>query len=394
MSEVGVLISLYLSYELYKAFIRPIVLMQGGADAILEEDFSVKFTPTASGDVNKLIHVYNSMIDRLRLERTSMEEQSHFVQKLINVSPLGIVILDYDNIVTEFNEKARTMLQVGENLIGSDIEDTPSRLLTRISELEVGTSEIITLDGITKFKCQVAEVIQKGFRRKFILMDNMSSELLATEKEAYGRIIRMMAHEVNNSMGAINSIIDSVLEFGLKLPEEMDLASSLEIAKERNTRLSAFMSNYAAVLRLPAPDLVKINISHLLKKSAQLYIPIAREHKIGMHMDVEAEATIFADETLLEQAFSNIFQNSIEAIGRGGNIQVKLQTSPFLIDIIDDGSGIKDDLKAKLFTPFFSTKETGQGVGLMIVREILASHNLQFRLRTDSITRLTHFEIF
>ena len=111
--------------------------------------------------------------------------------------------------------------------------------------------------------------------------------MLASEKEAYGRIIRMMAHEVNNSMGAINSILDSVIEFGFKENlEDNELKQSLIIAKERNIGLSSFMANYASILRLPAPNIQKLDLARLLRKTGQLFQPIAVEKDISIEFDL------------------------------------------------------------------------------------------------------------
>ncbi len=407
-SELLVILSLYLSYLMYKAFIRPIDLMQSGTDAIRDGDFSVQYNKTGSKEIDRLIEVYNQMIEQLRTERTSMSEQSYFVQKLLEVTPLGIIIMDFDGNISNINPSACKILNVPNTIIGKNLIDNNSQLIEAINLLEIGESSMIELNGMDKYKCQIAEVIHQGFKRKFILIDDLSVELLASEKDAYGRVIRMMAHEVNNSMGAINSILDSVVEFGFSDGKNDELKNSLLLAKERNLGLSEFMANYASILRLPKPNFVRLNLTEILKKSAQLQMPIAREKGITISIDrLITPISCKADRHLLEQAFLNILKNAIESVEEKmmrvqldqkdqdfeGEIKVSIDPNSKEVCFSDNGVGINEEDKPNLFRPFYSTKPTGQGVGLMLIRDILHAHNASFSLETNPKTHQTNFTI-
>ncbi len=393
-TEFLIILSLYFSYLLYKSFINPIELMQSGTDAIKDADFSIKYVKTGSKEIDKLVDVYNEMIDRLRKERTMMSEQSFFIQKLIEVTPIGIIILDFDGLVANINPAAKKMLNLPDAVLGKDLSQNSSNLIQSILRLSTGQSKMISVNGIDKYKCQTNELIHQGFKRKFILIDNLSIELLQSEKEAYGKIIRMMAHEVNNSMGAINSILDSVIEFGFQKQEDEELKKFLEIAKTRNVGLSAFMENYASLLRLPSPNKKNINLVKLLKKTGQLFNHKALEKNIRIKFEMPVpEIILFADEVLLEQVITNMIKNSAESIGQSGEIIISCSVHPTQFTISDNGPGIDSETASKLFTPFFSTKATGQGVGLMLIREILHAHKASFSLKTDPKTKLTHFKV-
>ena len=393
-TEVLVMISLFFSYLMYKAFIRPIELMQAGTDAIADADFSIKYVKTGSKEIDKLVDTFNTMIDKLRLERTSMAEQSYFIQNLIEVTPLGIIIMDFDGNISSINPTAKQILKIDNNSIGKNLTSYPSELVDEILKVEKSVSKVITLNGIDKYKCQVNEVIHQGFQRKFILIDDLSREFLQSEKEAYGRIIRMMAHEVNNSMGAINSILDSVMEFGFTNDEDADLKESLGIARKRNIGLSTFMANYASILRLPTPQKKRMDLIQLLKRCGQLYVPVAKEHNINITFTFpDQEITVLGDHLLLEQVISNILKNAIESIEKDGEIKVTCKDGPATFTISDNGVGIPLEIEQKLFTPFFSTKPTGQGVGLMLIRDILDNHNTTFTLKTDEATGWTNFQV-
>lgn len=393
-SESLIILSLFLSYKLYQAFIGPINLLHSGTDAIKDADFSIKYLKTGSFEVDKLVDVYNQMIDRLRQERTSMSEQSFFIQKLIEVTPLGIIILDYDGLVSTINPAAKKILNISDKVIGKNLFDYSSNLIQAIFETEIGQSKMIAINGMDKYKCQINEVIHQGFKRKFVLLDDLSRELLQSEKEAYGRIIRMMAHEVNNSTGAINSILDTVIEFGFSDETDNDLKQSLELAVKRNVSLSTFMANYASILRLPPPHKKQVNLGNLLSKTGQLFFNSAKEKNIAIQYDIpQEEIFIWADAILMEQAISNMIKNALEAIGENGEIRITCSETPSQFSISDNGTGIAKEFEEKLFTPFFSTKATGQGVGLMLIRDILQSHNCQFDLTTDEKSGWTHFNV-
>ncbi len=368
--------------------------MQSGTDAIADKDFSIKYLDTGSKEMDKLVHVFNDMIDQLREERTSMSQQSYFMQNLINATPLGIIILNFDEEISSINPSAKDILQMSNFEKEKKLSDLNIDLAKELSLLNIGEVKLIVINGIDKYKCQMNEVIHQGFKRKIILIDDLSKQLLESEKDAYDRIIRMMAHEVNNSMGAINSILDTVVEFGLSEEKDEELKKSLIIAKERNKGLSKFMANYASILRLPEPNFQQLELSKLLKKSGQLFLPFANENDISIEFDLPEDGPwISGDEVLLEQAISNILKNAIESIVQDGDIIIKCTKNPKGFVITDNGIGISAKNEAKLFTPFFSTKPSGQGVGLMLVRDILQSHKTKFSLKTDPQSKWTSFSV-
>ena len=117
LSEFGILFSLFLSYLMYRSFIRPLEFMYSGTDAITDKDFTIKFVKTGSKEMDKLIDVYSSMINNIREERIQVEEQYFFLKKLINASPNGIIILDYDEKITDINPRAMNLLELDERAI-------------------------------------------------------------------------------------------------------------------------------------------------------------------------------------------------------------------------------------------------------------------------------------
>lgn len=384
-AEIGILFSLFLSYRIYRAFLRPLKLMQEGVDAIKDEDFNVTFTKTQSMEMDQLIEVYNKMILKIREERVSHREQHFFLEKLIEASPNGIIILNFDGIITTANKAARRMLESKDPLVDRSISEVNNPLLEKAYALPIESSSIISLDGWKKFKCHSANFIHRGFERRFLLLEELSSEILVTEKRAYGKVIRMMAHEVNNSIGAVNSILQSVKDTftsNSASDEDKEMSNALIIAEERNDRLNHFMKNFADVIRLPEPRLEKVDLNEVIQRIKDLMKIQAAKKDIEFTLRLSPEpfwANI--DIGQFEQVLINIVKNSIEAIDEKGKIEFR--TEGKRLQVLDNGTGISEEITDNIFKPFYSSKPDGQGIGLTLIKEILHQHKIDFSLKSN-----------
>lgn len=385
-SEVLILISVFISYRLYKELLEPLQTLMRGVEAIKDRDFNIKFVKTGKYEMDQLIDVYNSMIDELRGERTKQEQQHFFLEKLIQTSPTGILILDHDNKVQQQNPKAYELLGVDEKqVIGKPIATLDIPVMKEIIHLNAGEAKTITLNGINTYKLQKSQFIDRGFPRAFVMIEELTVEILAAEKKAYGKVIRMMAHEVNNTIGPVNSILQSTLktESLWQSDKNKTLQNALQVAVDRNQNLNLFMRNFAEVVRLPEPIKKKVDLHQLIKSVTTLMELKACEKEIAFHYNLATEPVyITADEQQLEQALINVVKNAIEAIDGKGTINFTTTIHPKKLIITDTGKGITDEHAAHLFSPFFSTKKDGQGVGLTLVKEILINHHFEFSLKT------------
>lgn len=385
-AEIAILFSLYLSYRIYMAFLKPLKLMQKGIDAIKDQDFNISFVTTNSMEMDQLIEVYNSMIQKIREERISQKEQHYFLEKLIDSSPNGIIVLDFNNKITSINQSAKTSLGLQKEELGLPVEKIKSDFLDKIIKLEDDSSAIITIDGWKKYKCHSANFIHRGFERRFFLIEELSNELLETEKKAYGKVIRMMAHEVNNSLGAVNSILQSLRDSfpdNTKTEDELDLVNALDVAEGRNQRLGTFMKNFADVIRLPKANKELLDLNEVCKNMASLFSIQAKEGGIKLEFNYQnPTCTILGDRAQLEQVLINIVKNGLEAIEENGII--RFCTGDKSLIIMNNGKSINPDIEAQLFQPFFSSKPDGQGIGLTLIKEVLQEHEAEFSLKSNS----------
>lgn len=371
------------------------MLMQG-TEAIKDKDFNVKFVKTGKYEMDELINVYNHMIDELRTERTKQEEQHFFLEKLIQTSPTGIIILDYEDKVQQINPAALELLGVDEKEIkGKYLHEINHVVTQQITQLSSGEAKTITLSGAATYKIQKSHFVDKGFQRHFIMIEELTAEILAAEKKAYGKVIRMMAHEVNNTIGPVNSILESALKSNQFLKENTSnsLQEALQVAVNRNQNLNVFMRNFADVVRLPEPHKKQIDLNNLILTVSKLMEVRASEKQIQFEFHLSPSPFyISADTQQMEQVLINVVKNAIEAIGEKGTITFKTDLQKRKLAITDTGKGISPDVAENLFSPFFSTKKDGQGIGLTLVREILINHGFEFSLQTAAPNK-THFVI-
>jgi nitrogen fixation/metabolism regulation signal transduction histidine kinase len=386
VSEIFIIISIALSWQLYLQLIQPLRSLMQGVQAIKDKDFNVKFLPTGKFEVDELISVYNQMMDELKAERTRQEQQHYFLEQIVRSSPTGMVILDFDGRIQQINPKALEITGLQESsLLGRDIKELEHSLFRQISALNVGDAQISKFTGVHTYKLQKSNFIDRGFYRHFILIEDLTAELLEAEKKVYGKVIRMMAHEVNNTIGAVNSIMQSAFNHKTlwENAQTEPLKNAVSIAIDRNQNLNLFMRNFAELVKLPAPNMQPLDMYKVLRNVSGLMENRALKSGIVFEFDLQGEAfQIQGDEQLLEQALINIIKNAIEAINASGIITFRANPITRTLVISDTGAGLTQEQAENMFTPFYSTKKDGQGIGLTIVREILLNHNLRFSLKT------------
>ncbi|GAB3860087.1 ATP-binding protein [Hymenobacter terrigena] len=395
-SEVLLLISIAVTAQLYRGFVRPFQLIAAGTAAIQAQDFSMKFVPVGQREMDQLILVYNQMIDALRHERVSQHEKSFLLERLIQASPAGILILDFEGRIESANAAAARFIgQPAAALAGQVLAELAAPWGPALATLAEDQPQALRLSGLATYRAHAAHFLDRGFTRRFIVLEELTQELIKQEKQAYGQLIRMMSHEINNSIGAINSILHSFQHYAPQLnpADQPDFTQALEVSIARNTQLANFIANFAHLVRLPPPAPRPTDLHILLRGICRLLQPLSEERNIAWHLELPAAPLMLnLDAQQLEQALLNVAKNALEAIGHGGNVWVRTTLSPLALTIENDGPGLTPEVSQRLFTPFFSTKRDGQGIGLTLVRDVLLAHGFRFRLETNEAGR-TAFSI-
>ncbi len=387
--EGAFLLSLVIGVLLVRSLFVPLDLLRAGADFLRESDFTTRFAECGPPEMIELIQVYNRMADHLRQERIRNEEQEHFVRDVLESSTSGVITLDLDGRIVTVNPAAERLLgQTEGELGGLELHDVGSRFAEELAGLAPGDTRILRLQGRRRVRCQKLTYLDRGFHRPFLLLDELTEELHRTEKAAYGKLIRMMSHEVNNTVGAVNSLLQSCQSYREQLSsaDAEDFGRALKVAMQRNDHMNEFMQGFAEVVRLPAPRKAPTDVRLLLEEVAQLMKPQCEKRGIVWRWDFEEQFdSVGMDPGQMEQVFINIIKNAMEAMGAMGNgtltVRTALARGRGCVVVRDTGPGISPEVRERLFTPFFSTKSDGRGIGLTMVQEILLAHGFDFVLQ-------------
>lgn len=392
VGEAVVTVSLIVLVYFYRKVVQPLNSIANGMDLLREQDFSSRLAPVRQAEADRIVDMFNRMMDQLKNERLRLREQNHFLDLLINVSPMGVVILDFDGKISMLNAAALRFLgyTAADELAGKSFQDLDAPLAGEIARLPRDTVETIRLSDAMIYRCSRLSFIDRGFAHPFVLIESLTTEVVKAEKKAYEKVIRMIAHEVNNTTAGITSTLETVGEALKEMDDTEDIQEVMKVCVERCYGMSRFITNFANVVKIPEPSLEQVRLNDRVTACRMFMETVCRDRRITFHNELCPEnPTVRIDTVLFEQVLVNIIKNAAESIGECGDIYIRTTASPVTLEIADSGKGISHEVEAKLFSPFFSTKPNGQGIGLIFIREVLTKHGCTFSLRTysDGLTR-------
>ena len=377
---LSVVLLIYLWY-FYRKTIRPYDTLIGGIELVRDLDLTTRLAPSGQHETDIIVRTFNDLLTRLRSEHLKLEEQYTFLNLLIEASPMGVIQCDLNGSITSMNPAAREMLS-------TSIEEARHALT-------LGETTTVRLPGEPQlFRISHLSFPDRGYQHPFYLIESLTSEVRLAEKAAYERVIRMIAHEVNNSVAGIVSLIENG-----KLKMENEAGAS-----ERLTALSAFVTRFADVVKIPQPQLQLCDLSEEVEACRPFLENLCTQANVRIDFQLTDEAIpVHLDTVLFQQVLINIVKNAVEAASpsapEGATIVYITIVPPSggergaILVVTDNGHGIPPSLAKHLFTPFFSTKPQGQGLGLLLIRDILTSHHCTFSLLTDPEDHLTRFTI-
>ena len=382
---------IYLVY-FYNKVIKPLNSIAGGMDLLRAQDFSSRLAPVGQQEADRIVQVFNRMMDQLKEERLRLREQNHFLDLLINVSPMGVVILTFDERIAMANKAALEFLgETNENaILNKTMTQLSSDLAEELSRLPKDATETIRLSDSHIYRCSRLSFVDHGFAHPFFLIESLTSEVMKAEKKAYEKVIRMIAHEVNNTVAGTTSALETIDDALQTMEDTDDLREVMKVCIERSFNMSQFITNFANVVKIPEPQTEEVGLNARVEACKIFMENVCQHRNIKLHMELcEENPIVKMDTSLFEQVLINIIKNSAESIDEGGEIVIRTTASPLMLEVCDNGKGISKEIESKLFTPFFSTKPNGQGIGLIFIREVLMKHGFSFSLRTypDGITR-------
>jgi two-component system nitrogen regulation sensor histidine kinase NtrY len=379
-------LSLVAGLALLRGLRRGLEPLEGAARLLAEGEFTTRIREVGQPEIDRLIGVYNRMADALREERTRNEEQQGLLARILEASPSGVVILDFEGAVGFANPAAERLLGGPGTgvLVGRRLAAVGSPLAATLGALPAGGTAVVTVAGARRLRLHHGTFLDRGFTRSFLLIEELTEELRQSEKAAYEKLVRMVSHEVGNTVGAGRSL-ESCLGCAERLPEpeRATVAEALGVVISRLGQLHEFTAGFADVVRLPPPRLAPCDLGALSRSVVTLLRPAAEAREVALAFEADARTPpVWADRTQLEQALVNVGKNALDAAGRAGRVTLRVQphAGGARLVVEDTGPGIPADVAAQLFTPFFTTKPNGQGIGLTLVQEILRQHHCEFAL--------------
>lgn len=379
VAEPLLLVSLLVGLALLRRAAASQELMRTAVELLRERDFGSHLLPVGQDEADALVDLFNRMSDTLREERLRLEEQSFLLDKVLAASPLGVMTLDHDGRLALVNTAAAQLLGLGRAATGMPLADLPGPLAAELLDLGPGESRLVPVEGRRRLKCYRGQFFDRGFPRSFFLVEEVTEELRTSEKAAYEQLVRMISHEVGNSVAAVASLLESCLAWADQLPPEHrdDYRQALLVAGARMRSLNAFVNGFAEVVRLPAPDRRPVDLGALVEDVRVLLAPELERRRIACRWTRrEPLPPVALDRHQMEQVVVNVFRNAIEAIGEDGEIELSLgrEEGRPTLRVADSGRGIAREAEARLFVPFFSTKRDGRGLGLVLIREVVGQH--------------------
>jgi nitrogen fixation/metabolism regulation signal transduction histidine kinase len=368
-----VLVLIYLIL-FYQKVLRPIDTLAGGMELLRDQDMSTTLALSGQKETDEIVKTFNALITRLRNEHLRISEQNTFLNLLIEASPMGVVLCDLSGNIRSMNPAAQQML-------------SPT-LSEAMQTLPQGESITLRLSNSQIYCLSHLSFLDRGYQHPFFLIESLTSEVMKAEKAAYEKVIRMIAHEVNNNVAGIVSTLDLV---GEELQGNSSI-DALDASRERTLKMAEFVTRFANVVKVPEPQLTLCDLNEEVETCRSFLEGLCQAQSIRLTLQLTEEATpVHLDTTLFQQALVNIVKNAVESIGTGG--EIKIETHPKSLIVTDNGRGISPEVAPHLFTPFYSTKPQGQGLGLLLIRDILTKHACTFTLLTDPVDSRTRFTI-
>lgn len=386
---VGVAIMATLT--IFRGIYVPQKAVDRGMELINSQDYNNRLVKVGEPNADKIVTLFNSLIDKLRAERLQNREQESLLKLLIEASPMGVVMLDFNGNISLANNSFLKMFEVKQlsDIEGKKISAIKSDLIPEMLKVPLGNSEIIRKGDFRIYRIYHLNFIQEGFRREFFLLESLTEEIIKAEKTAYEKVIRTISHEVNNSMGGLRTVLEIVSDS----TDDPELKRVVESCDRRCENMGNFIKDYAEVVKLPQPVLARLDLGREIESMLPFLRTLLKEKIKLIYNRPETGAIINADLALLQQVILNIVKNASESIVQEGFVKIEIHQGKDEVNLVISNNGLPIDaeISSQLFTPFFTTKPDGKGIGLTLIREVLNRHSAKYSLSTgdDGITRFS-----
>jgi len=370
--------------------------LAGFLESIRYSEFTRTFQISDRGSsFNELNTAFNDVMRDFQQVRSEREEHFHYLQSIVQSIDVSILAYQRDGTVEMINPAAKKLFQVNNLRNINTLRPLSEKLANTLLAINPGENKLVKVQDEEDILQLAIFATEFKVKDKVILLStikNIQNVLEEQETAAWQKLIRVLTHEIMNSIAPISSLSSTVETMvrpytrGEKDLPDMDLGTieeiqgALQTINKRSTGLMNFVETYRSLAKIPEPNFAVVNMHELIQQVHTLMKKEAEKKNIILSTTIEPDTIeVQIDEQLIEQVLINLIKNSLQALG--GSKKGKIQIRGFYnkrgrpsIQVVDNGQGILDDVIDKVFIPFFTTKRSGSGIGLSLSRQILRLH--------------------
>jgi two-component system, NtrC family, nitrogen regulation sensor histidine kinase NtrY len=360
--------------------------------------YPVKFDGTEIDD----LHIeFNAILAKLKEDQLEKDANYHYFRTVFQHLSIGLITFEEDGSIQILNTAAKRMLNIKQLNNIAEIAAVNKELHHAIHHLRTGGSELIKIahpDGIMQLSVYVIELVLRDSKFKLVSLQNIQSELEEKEMEAWQNLVRVLTHEIMNSIAPISSLAATIREDlstkakgkeTVSAEELEDYQMGISTIEKRSEGLINFVSDFRSLAHIPTPKFSAIKIADLFERIQLLFQNQLDHEGVAMDMLIQPkDLLLFADCSLIEQVLINLTQNAIHAVKDKEGRQVKLiayidENGKIIIEVSDNGKGIEEEAMSKIFIPFFTTKKKGSGIGLSLSKQIMRRHKGNIQVKSE-----------
>lgn len=367
-------------------------------NAIDNDDLTFRFRDDEAEADNRMLNTALNRIKEIIVRaKLRAEERERYYQLIMECARTGLVTVNDAGSVYQANGEALRIFGLPRMTHIRQTETSMPEACRALQEIRTGQRlhvKEMTEAGEVNLSLTCAEIMLDQKRLRVIAVSDIDDYLAQTQIESWSKLTRILTHEIMNSLAPITSLSDTLLHLGR--PLDTDVAQGLETISATSRRLTAFVETFRRFTRIPEPQKAPVEVRGLLERAAAL----VATPQVGITVDVQpAEMLVYADEGLVSQVVVNLLKNAREAVAAQPDARIDVRAridegENIRIDVTDNGKAIPAAVTENIFTPFFTTKADGSGIGLSVSRRIMQLHNGALRLTSNTDRRVTFTLLF